>query len=64
MDMHRFKHQFESTKVRLWKSSLVDEDKNSIEFFLKDCRTKGIGYARLTITKIQSTASRLRIVQI
>ncbi len=47
MDMHRFQQQFQTSKTRLWKSSLSEEDKKDIEEFLKDCRARGVGYARL-----------------
>jgi len=48
MDMHRFQHQFQSSKERLLRSEISKEDKESIEFFLKDCKARGVGYARLT----------------
>ncbi len=45
--MHRFQQQFQTSKTRLWKSSLPEEDKKDIEAFLKDGKTRGVGYARL-----------------
>ncbi|MBD3319457.1 tyrosine-type recombinase/integrase [Candidatus Woesearchaeota archaeon] len=47
MGMHRFEKQYNSAKIALWKSSLTKEDKESIELFLKDCKTRGVKYARL-----------------
>lgn len=48
VDYHRFQRQFQSSKERLLKSNLCKQDKDCIEFFLKDCKTKGVGFARLT----------------
>jgi integrase/recombinase XerD len=48
MDMHRFQQQFQTSKTRLWKTSLAEEDKESIELFLRDRKARGTGYARLT----------------
>lgn len=45
--MHRFQKGYQSCVTRLWKSQLCQDDKESIERFLRDIRAKGTGYARL-----------------
>jgi len=48
MRMHRFPQQYRSSRERLFRSQICDADKQSIDFFLKDCQARGIGLARLT----------------
>lgn len=47
MDVHRFQKRYHNIITSLWKTNLPREDKEGIEFFLKDMRTKGIGFSRL-----------------
>lgn len=60
VDYHRFQRQFQSSKERLLKSNLCKEDKECIEFFLKDCKAKGVGYARLA--KLCQVLTRLGLL--
>ncbi|MBI4146780.1 tyrosine-type recombinase/integrase [Candidatus Woesearchaeota archaeon] len=47
-DYHRFSVQYKTALTRIWKSKIPDADKQLIERFVRDCKTKGTGFARLT----------------
>jgi integrase len=47
VDYHRFEKQYQTSFTNLWKSSLSEENKQSIEQFLKSVKSEGVGFARL-----------------
>lgn len=47
MDVHRSQQKYQRSFTYIWKSPLAEEDKQSIETFLKDQKTRGLSYARL-----------------
>jgi hypothetical protein len=47
VDYHRFEKQYQNSITNLWKSALSEENKQSIEQFLKSTKSEGVGFARL-----------------
>jgi len=47
MDYHRFERQYRTSLTNLWKSELCEQDKQTIEQFLKSSKSEGVGFARL-----------------
>jgi integrase len=47
-DYHRFSKQYQTAITRLWKAKMPEDDKKLVERFAKDCKTEGLGHARLT----------------
>ncbi|MBI4141016.1 site-specific integrase [Candidatus Woesearchaeota archaeon] len=57
VDYHRFEKQYHASFLRIWKSKLCEHDKKGLEQFLKNCKSEGMGFARLR--KLAETLIRL-----
>lgn len=47
-DYHRFSKQYQTAVTRLWKANISQQDKELVERFIRDVKTDGTGYSRLT----------------
>jgi site-specific recombinase XerD len=47
-DYHHFGKQYQASITRLWKAKIPEDEKKLVEKFARDCKSDGIGLARLT----------------